>query len=294
MAGGVETQDGGFEFVLYRYDPSLPAAIIFTVIFLVSTVLHTTYTIRVRTWYWIPFVIGGIFETLGYVFRGVSSNDPKALGPYIGQTLLLLLAPALFAASIYMVLGRIILLVNGEEFSPIRRSWMTKIFVTGDVLSFLMQSSGGGLMSTADGDVDKMKMGENVIVGGLFVQIIFFAAFLVICFLFWTRFHRHMASAGVRHDGRWTFLFKVLLAASASIMIRSVFRVIEYIQGNDGYLISHEVWLYIFDALLMALVMVLFNWCHPGMVVRSGGKPAPVDEEMGMSLVKLKGMFGGR
>ena len=58
------------------------------------------------------------------------------------QTLLILVAPALFAASIYMVLGRIILLVDGEQHSLIRKRWLTKIFVTGDVLSFLMQGAG--------------------------------------------------------------------------------------------------------------------------------------------------------
>jgi len=58
------------------------------------------------------------------------------------QSLLLLLAPALFAASIYMVLGRIILLVDGEAHSLIRAKWLTKFFVLGDVLSFLTQSAG--------------------------------------------------------------------------------------------------------------------------------------------------------
>jgi hypothetical protein len=58
------------------------------------------------------------------------------------QAVLLLVAPALFAASIYMLLGRIIVLVKGEHFAIIRVNWMTKIFVAGDVLSFLMQGAG--------------------------------------------------------------------------------------------------------------------------------------------------------
>lgn len=41
-----------------------------------------------------------------------------------------------------MELGRIIVLVGGERHSLIRVSWLTKIFVSGDVLSFLMQASG--------------------------------------------------------------------------------------------------------------------------------------------------------
>lgn len=65
-----------------------------------------------------------------------------SLGPYIMQTLLLLVSPALFAASIYMILGRIILVTNGESYSPINRVWLTKLFVLGDVFSFLLQAAG--------------------------------------------------------------------------------------------------------------------------------------------------------
>lgn len=46
------------------------------------------------------------------------------------------------AASIYMILGRIIVLTDGDSHSLVRRRWITKIFVTGDVISLLMQSSG--------------------------------------------------------------------------------------------------------------------------------------------------------
>ena len=74
----------------------------------------------------------------------MSANESPnwTLGPYVMQSTLLLVAPALFAASIYMELGRVIHLVKGEKHSLVRVSWMTKIFVAGDVLSFLMQASG--------------------------------------------------------------------------------------------------------------------------------------------------------
>jgi hypothetical protein len=41
-----------------------------------------------------------------------------------------------------MELGRIILLVDGEQHALIKRRWLTKLFVTGDVCSFLLQASG--------------------------------------------------------------------------------------------------------------------------------------------------------
>ena len=84
-------------------------------------------------------------ETIGYVGRTLSAGEAYGewtTAPYIMQSLLVLLAPALFAASIYMILGRLIVLVDGEAHSPIKVKWLTKIFVTGDVLSFLAQSAG--------------------------------------------------------------------------------------------------------------------------------------------------------
>ena len=41
-----------------------------------------------------------------------------------------------------MVLGRIIVLTDRENHSLIRARWLTKVFVTRDVLSFLAQSAG--------------------------------------------------------------------------------------------------------------------------------------------------------
>jgi hypothetical protein len=61
----------------------------------------------------------------------------------------------------------------------------------------------------------------------------------------------------------WQRYLYTLYIASGLILVRSVFRLIEYVQGNAGYLISHEAYLYIFDGFLMFLAMVLFNWEHP-------------------------------
>jgi hypothetical protein len=50
-------------------------------------------------------------------------------------------------------------------------------------------------------------------------------------------------------------------------MVQSVFRAVEYLQGFDRYLLKHEMYLYIFDAVLMLLVMVIFSWCHPAEIL---------------------------
>ena len=49
-----------------------------------------------------------IVEIIGYSGRAWSHSDPTQIGGYVMQSTLILIAPALFAASIYMILGRLI------------------------------------------------------------------------------------------------------------------------------------------------------------------------------------------
>ncbi|KAL5352442.1 hypothetical protein ACLOAV_002390 [Pseudogymnoascus australis] len=181
------------------------------------------------------------------------------------QTLLLLVAPALFAASIYMVLSRVILLVDGESHALIKKKWLTKIFVCGDVASFMLQGGGGGIQ--ASGTESALKTGSRLVVGGLFVQLLFFGCFIAVAVHFDIAMHKVPTSRAQSGAVPWRKHLIVLYAASVLVMVRSIFRVVEYLQGFDGYLLSHEYYLYIFDAILMLGVMVMFNVVHPSEVV---------------------------
>ena len=178
-----------------------------------------------------------------------------------------------------MLLGRIILVTDGEPHSLIKRRWLTKIFVGGDVLSFFMQSSGeahlnqfflanakligtgGGMMARKTASA--IDMGKYTVVGGLVVQIIFFGFFMVVATVFNTRLSKKPTSSSMSGEVPWQQHLYILYGASTLIMIRSIFRVVEYLQGNDGYLLGHEAFLYIFDATLMLGAMLLFNVVHP-------------------------------
>jgi hypothetical protein len=190
------------------------------------------------------------------------------------QTLLLLVAPALFAASIYMELSRIILLVDGESHALIKKKWLTKLFVCGDVASFLMQGGGGGIQ--ASGTESALKTGSRLVVGGLFIQLFFFGCFIAVAVHFDIAMHKVPTTRAQSSDVPWRKHLIILYAASVLVMIRSIFRVVEYLQGFSGYLLSHEVYLYIFDAVLMFFMMVMFNIVHPSEVVAlvEGGKVA--------------------
>ncbi|KAK5133209.1 hypothetical protein LTR08_008044 [Meristemomyces frigidus] len=267
------------QWVLYRYTISLPAAAIFIALFTCVTAAHAFLMGMRRTWCFIPFLIGGCFELSGYVARAVSSSNQWALGPYIAQTLLLLLAPALFAASIYMVLGQIIAYVDGERHSLIRKKWLTKAFVTGDVISFLLQMAGGGIMAVGNGS--SAKLGQDIIIVGLFAQIVFFGLFIVVTITFHRRFVRHEPEKALLDRQVWHRQLWALYIGSMLILIRSIVRVVEYLMGNDGFILRREYFLYVFDATPMFLVMALFIIVHPSRLAaakRAGYEASPHSE----------------
>lgn len=154
----------------YPYDPSLVAAVLFAVLYGLSTVAHAYQLLRGRTWSFIAFLIGSICEpslssfhhltlglaiefldtdtrsvqTVGYSCRAINASETPNWSqiPFIIQTLLPLLAPALYAASIYMLLGRLVNSMDAAHLCFIPTRWLTKIFVFGDILSFAFQCIG--------------------------------------------------------------------------------------------------------------------------------------------------------
>lgn len=226
-------------------------------------------------------------EVTGYLGRVISHFLNHEMAPYIIQAIMLLIAPALLAASIYMVLGRLMRFINGEQYSIIRINWVTKLFVCGDILSFTLQAggnfalsgtliecAGAGILSgqTASG----AKLGKYIIVVGLVVQLLFFGFFVIVAAVFHRRMIRNPTSQSERHRGTflndWKTILYALYVASVHILIRSVFRIIEYLDGKDGYIQSHEAFLYIFDGVLMLGVIIIFNVVHPGKVMSVGSR----------------------
>ncbi|KAL3492088.1 RTA-like protein [Aspergillus germanicus] len=259
---------------VFGYNPSIAPAAIFLLIFVVATLCHGFLLLRARAWYWTPFFIGGIFQIIGYLARIAGHNHEDSIPIYSIQNLFILLAPALYAASIYMVLGRLITSLRGQHLSIIRLNWMTKIFVAGDVLSFLAQCAGGGMMASGSSST-----GTNITIFGLIIQILFFGFFLIASIIFHKRALRNRErsgnSSGLVPDPRswdWSTLLKAIYVVSVLILVRSAFRLVEFIDGYGGYIMTHEAFLYIFDALLMSAAMVILVKYHPSFVLRQAGK----------------------
>lgn len=118
-------------------------------------------------------------------------------------------------------------------------------------------------------------VGQAVIVTGLGIQVLVFGLFVVVAGVFHHRLLRQPTER-IKNDPAlpWKKHMYVLYGASTLIWVRSVFRLIEFAQGNNGYLLSMEVWLYVFDSVLMLAVMAWFAAVHPSEVyaLLKGGK----------------------
>ncbi|KAK7414843.1 hypothetical protein QQX98_006358 [Neonectria punicea] len=110
------------------------------------------------------------------------------------------------------------------------------------------------------------------------VQIVIFGLFVVTAVLFHYKLSRNLTTTAASGEITWQRYLHVRYGASFLILVRSIFRVIEYLQGNGGYLISHEMFLYLFDAVPMAAVMGGFLiWYVEALAPRDSYKQAGHD-----------------
>ncbi|KAL6401161.1 rta1 domain-containing protein [Ilyonectria robusta] len=203
-------------------------------------------------------------ESLGYVGRFLNSYNPTSITPFMIQSLCLLVAPALVAASIYMVFGRLRLFLRASSLSPIKPTRMTKIFVAGDVISFLIQCMGGGLLSKQK----SFDTGKMVILIGLAAQIVFFGLFTLAAVVFHLRIiDRPLQLLPVEDSGKffkgWRGVMVVLYVSSGLVLVRSLYRLVEYTTDRDGPLGSHEAYFYMLDSVLMLGAVAIIAILHP-------------------------------
>jgi hypothetical protein len=156
-----------------------------------------------------------------------------------------------------MFLGRLIRASGYPHLSPIRTTWITKIFLLGDIFCFFVQLVGAAKLvkPKTPEDVDS---GQNIILAGLGLQIVIFGLFIVVGVMFHLRLRkRGKASMNSLMEQQ---LFSMYIC-SMLVLVRSVFRLAEYKSGENGYLMKHEWPVYTFDVFLMVLVMTIsLNW----------------------------------
>ena len=125
------------------------------------------------------------------------------------------------------------------------------------------------MSSSTSGKTNKKDLGKWLIVVGLLIQLVAFGFFVVVIAVFHNKIGRRPTAESRTVPVPWKRYIFVLYSASLIIAMRSIFRLVEYIQGREGYLMAHEVYAYALDAAMMVLVSILFNIFHPSRIVSS-------------------------
>lgn len=160
------------------------------------------------------------------------------------------------AAFNYMLFGRILRTYSelGNKSTAtalgISDSWVTRIFIAFDVLSFLTQSAGAAMLATAKNNVSKSKTGQNIVIGGLVIQIVAFGFFSAAA----VRFHQKMkkwtrldGTTAQRKTGEWKPLLWCVYASCVLIMLRKYSHSPPICCSSSSWQDSREYVLLIFD-----------------------------------------------
>ncbi|KAJ4014569.1 hypothetical protein NW752_007337 [Fusarium irregulare] len=215
---------------LYHYDPSFIAALV------------------------------ALVEAAGYACRALSTRNSPL--PYTIQTFALLLGPAFMTASIYMMLSKIIIALDADIHSLVPVKTLPKVFIFCDLVSLAAQLTGAAYLVDAT-LVSQQQTAQLIIVGGLSFQIYFFGFFTSVLHIVHSRVIEIPTRQSTNLPMHWKRWVIVLYLCCGLILIRSIYRVIEYATGPLGVVQSTEIYFYVFDAGSIFIVAALLNIFHP-------------------------------
>ncbi|GAA5886137.1 hypothetical protein JCM16303_000060 [Sporobolomyces ruberrimus] len=278
--------------VVAGYEPQIYLSVIGLVLYGLVGAIHWTHWYRNRNnRYMLTLTIGMTCMVLGFILRLAYRDALDSVGLYAIMTLFILLSPCAFLATNYVLLTRLARALNAEGALFIRASRVVKIFVWCDVATFLLQATGGGLSAT-EGGAD---LGHKIALVGLALQLVSYGLFCCLLIIWGIRVPKMFPQIKERVDSlgrdsynpfsktslsRWRLLWSLLLLSSVGIIVRSVFRLIEYTQGYDGYLATTEGYFYLLDALPLWLAMSLYALFWPSRFVEGAALLNPQGSDL--------------
>lgn len=181
--------------------------------------------------------------------------------------MLILASAPLLAATIYMTLGRLVRALDALEHAFLSPRWTTTMYIVIDIGSFICQMAGSAMQ--ASGDVAGMQTGKTIVMAGLGVQLGAFSLFMLSVWVFHRRLSLRPTEMSLQLDGKWRRAIWMLYAVSVLIIVRSLFRLVEFAEGPSGNIYMTEAYIYVFDASLMFIVVVIMAVLQPGMVLKA-------------------------
>ncbi|KAK0749455.1 RTA1 like protein-domain-containing protein [Schizothecium vesticola] len=266
----------------YDYKISMAANATFLALFSVSLIgFVATYAVTRRgLGFTFAFVAGTILEILGYGGRIMGAINRWSENGFLMQICCLTIGPAFLAGGVYLCLRRIVY-AFGPENSRIKPELYTRFFIPCDVISLVLQASGGALASISSQNDEPTTTGDRIMIAGLSFQVLTLLLFILATGDFALRVHRRSRALGAdvaldqsaaavatRRSLRFRGLLAALALATVCIFWRSVFRVAELSQGWDGPLMGNQGMFIGFEGVLIIVACLALNVFHPSFCYR--------------------------
>ncbi|TVY82818.1 Sphingoid long-chain base transporter RSB1 [Lachnellula suecica] len=262
------------------YPPNLAASVVFTTLFGISIIGHIVLGWKYKTWaFLIAMLLGLSIETLGYLGRVSMHFNPYNLNSLLIQIVALSIAPTFYNAGLYLCLSKIYMQqliehsINryGEDISRFRPIWYTRFFISCDIISLTLQTTGGGIVSSSARQT-KTNLGNHILLAGLTFQIISLVFFAAACIDLTLRIRtyplrKNPRNKALRGDFRFRgFLWAAVVSFSA-IFIRCVYRVIELGGGwnpASNHLMREETPFILLESCMITIAVFALLVFHPG------------------------------
>lgn len=264
----------------YNYVPTLYVAIVFIVLFSISTLAHAAQSIYYRMKWLIPTAcFCGALEVAGWSGRLWSHFSPSLDSPFQLQICATIIAPTPLLAANFVIFGSIIQRL-GTSYSRLSPKWYTILFCTCDVISLVVQGVGGGLAATAVPNDRDPRVGGNVMLGGIVFQLLTITVYTLCATEFFIRYFKkrpvRLDTGDVTHGTFDRYLKHMSLALvfnTTCLFIRAVYRTIELSDGWTGRIIGTQVYFNVLDGAMIVLAIYTLNFAHPGVLLAQAGKP---------------------
>ncbi|KAF5000936.1 hypothetical protein FGRMN_1393 [Fusarium graminum] len=233
----------------YGYRVNLWVNCVFVIIFTVAFFANIWLGIRFRIRsYAVVMALGCLAQLLGYAGRTSMHFLPFNAIPFQIQVCCLIIGPAFNNAAIYLILKHIVF-VFGPQWSPLKPKQYTILFIGADIVSLVLQPTGGGLSATARiEDKDQVNMGNTIMMTGIAFQVVALSTFAALSLLFMAR-RLHAATASpltgnalhIWRSVKFRLYIGGLFTAFITIYIRCVYRIAEMKDGWGSKLMKEEV-----------------------------------------------------
>ncbi|KAJ7481836.1 RTA1-domain-containing protein [Mycena latifolia] len=265
----------------YGYTPQESVAILFIVLFSISTILHIGQATYYRMWWLFPTVcLCGIGELIGWSGRLWSSLSPLASIPYTIQISTTIIAPTPLIAVNFILLTRIVQRL-GPSYSWLPPKWFEQTMLqcahlisdVQDCVALTIQGVGGGMASSAN-DLQHANIGGHVMLGGIVFQFVTIVAYILLSADFLWRYTkdkpvRNIYNSRGTMDNSLKIMIYALIFSTTVLFIRSVYRTIELSTGWTGSIIHTEVYFNVLDGAMVVLAIYTINFAHPGLLLGS-------------------------